>query len=218
MKTDSRSWIRFGVVVVLLLSAGLFLRSRSQAEILPPRLPVDAFPKQIGEWQGIQDETLSPETKEVLGDGEFLSRFYGRPADHQVVNFFFGFFASQRSGSTMHSPQHCLPGAGWTPTEHRYIQLSGPHGPQTVNLYVIAKGLDRQAVLYWYQAHGRIVASEYWAKIYLVSDAISMNRTDGSLVRVITRVDPNEKLETAVGRAREFAEQALAVMDRYVPR
>ena len=73
-------------------------------------------------------------------------------------------------------------------------------------------------MLYWYQAHGRIVASEYWAKIYLVSDAISMNRTDGSLVRVITRVDPNEKLETAVGRAREFAEQALAVMDRYVPR
>ena len=58
-----------------------------------------------------------------------------------MVNFFFGFFASQRSGSTMHSPQHCLPGAGWTPTEHRYIQLSGPHGPQTVNLYVIAKGL-----------------------------------------------------------------------------
>ena len=57
-------------------------------------------------------------------------------------------------------------------------------------------------MLYWYQAHGRIVASEYWAKIYLVSDAISMNRTDGSLLRVITRVTRDEKLETAIGRAR----------------
>ena len=40
-------------------------------------------------------------------------------------------------------------------------------------------------VLYWYQSHGRVIASEYWGKIYMVTDAIRLNRTDAALVRVL---------------------------------
>ena len=57
-----------------------------------------------------------------------------------------------------------------------------------VNRYVIRKGLDRQLVLYWYQAHGRVVASEYWSKFFLIRDAVRLNRTDGALVRVIAPI------------------------------
>ena len=105
---------------------------------------------------------------------------------NRYIDLFLAYFPSQRTGNTMHSPQNCLPGAGWSMSGHRHIQIAGPSGPLIVNLYIISKGTDRQVVLYWYQAHGRVVASEYWAKVYLVTDAISMNRTDGSLVRVIT--------------------------------
>jgi hypothetical protein len=42
------------------------------------------------------------------------------------------------------------------------------------------------------------VANEYLAKIYLVTDAMRMNRTDGALVRVITPIGPNE--DTAAAR------------------
>jgi EpsI family protein len=218
MKDLKISWPRFLTVVVLLLATGVFLRVRGQAEVLPPRKSVDDFPKRIGEWQDMRDNAISPDTKEILGDGEFLSRLYSRPSDGQVVDFFLAYFPTQRTGSTMHSPQHCLPGSGWTPTQHTYYELRGPRGPQRVNLYVITKGLDREAVLYWYQAHGRIVASEYWAKVYLVSDAIAMNRSDGSMVRVIARVNSDETLDDSVARARGFAEQTLGVLDQFVPR
>ncbi len=218
MKTDLASWIRFVVVVALLLGAGTFLRSRGQAEILPSRKAVDLFPKQIGDWEDVKDQPLAPDVREILGDGDFLSRTYARQSDEPVVDFFLAYFPTQRTGNTMHSPQHCLPGAGWTPIQHTYIQLAGPDGPKTVNLYVISKGLDRQVALYWYQAHGRIIASEYWARIYLVSDAISMNRSDGSLLRVITPVNGDEPLESATARARSFSEQLLRVLDPYVPR
>ena len=57
-----------------------------------------------------------------------------------------------------------------------------------INRYVIERGLDRQLVLYWYQSHGRVVASEYWGKIYTVVDAVRLNRTDAALVRVITPI------------------------------
>ena len=71
-----------------------------------------------------------------------------------------------------------------------------------MNRYLIQKGVDRQLVLYWYQSHGRVVASEYWAKYYLIRDAVRLNRTDGALVRVIAPI---------VGDAGETRAEMLAV-------
>ena len=71
-----------------------------------------------------------------------------------------------------------------------------PPGTETgelrVNRYLIEKGVDTQLVLYWYQSHGRIIASEYVSKFFLVRDAITLNRTDGSLVRVIVPISTQQ--------------------------
>jgi len=72
-------------------------------------------------------------------------------------------------------------------------------------------------VLYWYQSHGRAEASEYWAKYYLVADAIRLNRTDGALVRVVTPVSREETMATAEARAVSFSQKFLPILDRYVP-
>ena len=65
------------------------------------------------------------------------------------------------------------------------------------------KGLDKQLVLYWYQSHGRVVASEYWSKFYLVTDAVRMNRTDGAIVRVIAPVAGNSAEAEQVRRTHD---------------
>jgi EpsI family protein len=57
-----------------------------------------------------------------------------------------------------------------------------------VNRFIIQKGLDRQAVFYWYQGRSRILASELGNKAWLMVDAARLRRTDGGLVRVITPV------------------------------
>jgi hypothetical protein len=92
----------------------------------------------------------------------------------------------------MHSPANCLPGAGWEPESQSMMSLADPRNPAAANVainrYVIRKGLDRQLVLYWYQSHGRVIGSEYWSKIYLVADAVRLNRTDAAIVRVITPI------------------------------
>src|SRR5437764_9538068 len=111
------------------------------------------------------------------------------------------YFPTQRTGSTIHSPQNCLPGSGWVPVEFSRVEvpLRGSDNIR-VNRYVIGKGLDRMLVIYWYQAHGRVVASEYWAKFYLVEDAIRMNRSDGALVRLMTPIGQNESAASAQQR------------------
>ncbi len=210
-------WFRFALVAALLISTGLFLRAHSRPEVLPPRKELSEFPLQVGQWVGRGAE-LPPNILEALGPGEFLSRTYHHADNQPFIDFFAGYFPSQRTGNTIHSPQNCLPGAGWTQVESSRLPVTVPGGKRiTVNRYILAKGDARIVVLYWYQAHGRVVASEYWAKFYLVADAIRLNRTDGALVRVITPVASGESLASAQSRAVEFAQQLLPSLHTYIP-
>lgn len=209
--------LRFAAPAVLLLAAALFLHARSHPEPLAPRLALRDFPRELGVWSS-RDLEISSDVREILGPGEFLSRIYQRP-DQPYVDLFVAYFSSQRTGNSIHSPKNCLPGSGWTPTESGQIQIQAPDGARvTVNRYIVSKGLDRQLVLYWYQAHARVVASEYWAKYFLVADAIRMNRSDGSLVRVTTPLTARENPDAAQQRAVQFAQMALGKLGPFIPR
>jgi EpsI family protein len=209
---------RFVMALVLLVGTALLLQARNRGEIFPPREPLSAFPKQIGDWTGT-DVEIGKDIRDVLGPGDFMLRVY-RPDNNRMpsTDLFIAYFPSQRAGDTIHSPKNCLPGAGWTPIDSSRITLAvAGHSPFPVNRYVIAKGTDRLLVLYWYLAHDRAVASEYWAKIYLVTDSIRMNRSDGSLVRLNTRMLPGESVDSAMARLTPFAGQVVPLLNEYIP-
>jgi len=72
--------------------------------------------------------------------------------------------------------------------------------------------------LYWYQAHGRTTPSEYWAKFYLVKDAVAMNRSDGAMVRVAAPIsNPSAESQTEA-TALEFSKIVLSKLDDFIPR
>jgi EpsI family protein len=210
---------RFAVTVALLAATAIFLQARGRNESLPSREPLASLPYQIGPWAGT-DIPMQPDVLDILGPGDFLQRFYENTSVSQpYVDLFLAYFPSQRTGDTIHSPKHCLPGAGWLPTESSRISISFPgRAPFEVNRYVIAKGDERQLVLYWYWAHDRALASEYWAKFYLVADSIRLNRSDGSLVRVITPLPQGETVESAQQRLLSLAGNVVPQLDRYIPR
>lgn len=207
--------IRFLVAAGLLAGTAAFLRARDRGETLPDHRPLAEFPMQVGPWSG-ETVTLQPEVKEILGEGDFLVRFYRAP-QQPYIDFFMAYFPTQRTGSTIHSPQNCLPGAGWSPVNFARIPLPFGARGQNVNRYVISKGMDRQLVLYWYQSNGRIVASEYWAKIFLVADSIRRNRSDGALLRVVTPIARGESEASAEERAKNFVAAIFPQLDRFVP-
>jgi EpsI family protein len=205
---------RFFAIALLLVGTTVSLEVRHQREAIPKSEPVKSFPIQVGNWTG-QDQRIDNETLSVLGPGDFLSRLY-RQVGQPDVGFFLGYFPSQATGDTIHSPKNCLPGSGWTPLASSRIIIPVDEGSITANRYIIQKGSDRQLVIYWYQAHGRTVASEYWAKFYLVADAIRMNRTDGALIRIITPIVYGDQ-QGAELRAVHFAQQIVPGLSRYVP-
>lgn len=210
---------RFFSAAVLLVAAAIFLRARTGAEVFPARAPLSSFPEHIANWSG-RDVAIEPDVLKVLGPGDFLSRVYSDQEQAQdSIHLFLAYFPSQRTGDTIHSPKNCLPGAGWTPIESRRITLSVPgYTPFPVNRYIIAKGDVKQLVLYWYWSHDRGVASEYWAKYYLVADSIEMNRSDGSLVRVITPFLPGETSDVPEQRVLRFARNLVPLLNDYIPR
>lgn len=214
-----QSYLRFAAAVLLLAATALFLHARAGSEVFPSRQPLASFPRQLGNWVG-SDVEIPQEIREILGQGEFLLRVYrDQSAKNATADLFLAYFPSQRAGDTIHSPKNCLPGAGWTPIESTRMVLSLPgQAPFPANRYVIARGTDRQLVLYWYWAHNRGVASEYWAKFYLVADSMRMNRSDGALVRVTTSLRPEETPDEGQVRLLSLAGQITPILNTYVPR
>jgi len=215
----SSGGLRFAFAVTLIALTAILLQARGRSEIIPSRLPLSSFPAQLGNWDSTQIE-LDKDTLAILGAGDFLERVYQNPARNlPAIDLFLAYFPSQRAGDTIHSPQHCLPGSGWNPEENTRVTLSLlGHGAFPANRYVIAKAGARKLVLYWYWAHDRGVASEYWAKFYLVKDSIRMNRSDGALVRVVTDMLPGETPDAAQQRILPFASTVSPLLDDYIPR
>jgi len=204
------------IILVFALTAGL-IQARAHREIVPLHGDFSSFPTRINGWVGT-DIPMLPEELAALGKGDFLVRDYTRGTEIPI-NLFLAYYPSQRSGDTIHSPRNCLPGAGWTPVQAGKIQIPGYEGTSmTVNRYVVGRGSERMLVLYWYQAHGRVTSSEYWAKIFLVTDSLRLNRTDGALVRILTSYDDDEGASKAEARVLQFTGRVLPLLDAHIPR
>jgi EpsI family protein len=136
-----------------------------------------------------------------------------------AVDLFLAYFPSQRTGDTIHSPKHCLPGEGWFPVESKEFSLAIP-GQLSIpaNRYVITKGRQRALVVYWYQARDRALASEYVARLQLIANSIRFHRSDGSLIRVSTLILPDENPAVAEQRLVSLLSGVVPMLSRYIPR
>lgn len=211
---------RHAVVLTLVLVAQMaFLYGYSRQEAVPTIPPLATFPKSFPNWQLLREGVVEDEVLEVLKADDTLTRYYGNGS--VFASLFIAYFKTQRTGQVPHSPKHCLPGSGWTPSESSFlpIEVSGMDSPITVNRYVVSRGEDSSLVLYWYQSLDRVVASEYMAKFYLVTDSIRYNRTDTALVRVVVPVakgDPNGVAD-AEAAAVSFVKEMFPAVKPYFP-
>ncbi len=204
-------------MLLFLLCAAAFshcLTYTRASESIPPHEKLSTFPEQLGDWRQVEAQTLTPGAERELGADEYTSRTYVNERGAAVF-LFIAYYASQRQRKTYHSPQNCLPGAGWTLGAHQVHTLGAPE--QTINEYLIEKDGARMLALYWYHGRGRLIASEYWGRFYTLADAVTRGRTDGALVRVILPLAPTETETQARQDGLAFAQSLLPLLPRYVP-
>ncbi len=212
-----KSSIRFGVLLVLILVAGGLVNAWSYlGEAHVERRELKTFPETLGIWHRAgNDQIIDDETLKVLRASDYLSRDFRKP-DGQIANLYVGYYATQRTGATYHSPLNCLPGSGWILSEPAKAKVALPDGTSFIaNKYVIRNGEYKSLMIYWYQGRGRNVASEYWGKIYTVLDSVRLRRSDGAMVRITVPIRQSEAI--AEQAAIEFASAASTVMPEFVP-
>ena len=196
------------VVTVLLLAGTLAVDSASARRSPEPlAVPLEQISPRIAGWEAFRDSTLAAPTLHALAATSVLSRIYRK--ESRELDLFVAFYAQQRAGESMHSPKHCLPGAGWEIWKHdsAWIPMNGKN--VEINKYSIQNQGDRRIVIYWYQSKTRIVASEYLGKVLLAKDAIFTGHTAGAIVRIVAPDTPE-----AAGDGLAFATSVVPEVQR----
>jgi len=212
--------IGFVIALLILASAFLFRVSWTPREGVPLKKELKFFPMKINKWEGTE-MSLEGRILDVLGVSDYLMRSYISGGDSALnissnpISLYVGFYETQNKGKTYHSPKNCLPGGGWELTTMETVPAVFSGVSHDVNKVIIQKGLEKQVVIYWFQDRGRIIASEYWAKIYLVLDSIMKKRSDGAFIRIIVPVVNTE--ESALKEGLLFAENIFPVLEKYLP-
>ena len=180
----------YALTLVLVLQAALFY-SASHGEATPLATPLIAFPLNVGSWHMQAEGQIDQETRDILKADDYLTRAYFGPEGG--ANLFVAYFKTQRQGQSPHSPKNCLPGAGWEQIKSGRVDVPvAGSAPIHINQYVVQKGQSEAVVYSWYQSQGRVIADEFAAKFYLVSDSIRNHRSDTALVRVWVPVVGND--------------------------
>jgi EpsI family protein len=95
----------------IIIFTAIFLNYVNHGENVQPNKPFSTFPKQIGEWKGVEDR-FDQKIYDLLGvDDSYLATY--RNSSGGPVQLYIGFYQSQREGDLIHSPKNCMPGAGW---------------------------------------------------------------------------------------------------------
>jgi exosortase D (VPLPA-CTERM-specific) len=218
VQTGWVSRLPIAACLIVLCAAGMaeaFVARR--AEILPERARFVAFPAALGPWQG-RASLLEPQLEGGLGLEDYILADYSQPK-FGTVNLYVAYYASQRTGSSPHSPIVCIPGGGWRLTDFERTTYRNDILRETIplNRAVIELNSDRQLVYYWFVQRGRKVANEYWSKWYLFADAITKNRTDGALVRLTTPLYRGESERAADERLQAFIQVLEPRLKDYLP-
>ncbi len=197
--------------LTLLFSKGIDFR-----EAKTMSKPFTDFPMQISQWNGEKD-VLDQRFIDALDFSDYIIADYRDQAGKEI-NFYVAYYNSQQKGESIHSPATCLRGGGWN-----FKQSGTTHVPLPGNTAipvsrgVLEKGKYRQLAYYWFPMRGRMLTNAFQMKWFNFWDALTKQRTDGALVRVIAPVLPGETIAQTEARLQSFIKEVEPILSEYLP-
>lgn len=211
------AWVVAGAVLAATLA---MIPVNQREDVIPMRSSFATFPLVLGDWRG-QESAVDETTLNALQADDTFLALYSHAEKGPPVNLWFAYYGSQRGKKSIHSPATCLPGGGWHMQDLERVEVEGVRAdgePQPVNRALITMGDHGQLVYYWFAQRGRMLTNEYIVKWFIFWDGLTMQRTDGALVRIVTPVEsgPNGEAE-ADQRLQEFMRQLDPKLAYFLP-
>lgn len=214
----SKSYLAACSLLVMMIPFSIMLSGRE--DVKTDRQRFSTFPLRMEQWKGV-DVGMEQKFIDRLKFDDYIIGNYFKKGDNLPVNLYVAYYASQRKGASAHSPKSCMPGDGWRIgefTQKKLEALATSRGePLVVNRTVITKGHSRQLVYYWFQQRGRIITNEYLVKFYLFWDALTQQRTDGALVRLVLSLPEGSDESEADKKMADFLSIMFPELEKYVP-
>lgn len=214
----SRALVFSSVVMLIAVATLQVLPERGQNQV--PRDSFALFPRELKGWEQYgPHQKLGQGIERVLGADDYHQVNFASPDGTKSVGLFMAWYDDQSKGG-VHSPEICLPGAGWEIAWLERTDITEQMGTETgfqINRAIIQKGETRMMVYYWFQQKDRRVAWDFAAKFWLMVDGIRTGRTDGGLVRLTTLIDRNETEAEAEARLKVMLDALQEPLPRFMP-
>ncbi len=225
LRPQTFSRIRLALPATVMALGVILIQTTTRQSAVQLIAPLNTMPLTLAGYLG-SDRPVTEEERRVAGMTDYVFRVFSRDTT-ALFSVYVGYYESQATGRTIHSPRNCLPGAGWQQVEAGQKGLTLDGRTVTVNRYLLANGPSQAVVYYWYQGRGRVAWSEYGVKWDLLRDAAKHGRTEEALVRVMvpleqatsgTAAELEARLKRADAIASRVALELLPQVDRVLPR
>lgn len=178
------------IIALMGLSLAASAWVRAPKPVVEAKVELRRLAPELDGWQKEQPE-LSPRAAEQLQADQILLRNYF-DAQGRRVEFFIGYYRDQQFGAQVHSPLHCLPGAGWTILRKEKLPLPFEKNSGLASKLDISKKGEQQYVVYWFVSEGEIVKNEMDLKLHLLRNALLRRGTSVYFYRVCVAYQENE--------------------------
>jgi exosortase D (VPLPA-CTERM-specific) len=209
---------KFLLAILLLGTTAAIAQTVNFREEVPITRSFNQFPLRVGEWVG-QLQTMDQKFIRELDLSDYIIVTY-RKGSSPPVNFYSTYYESQRKGESIHSPSSCLPGSGWEFQQAGRTEISLSKDSNIrfpVRRAVMSNAGHKQLSYYWFPMRGRVLTNIWEMKLYNFIDALTQQRTDGALARLITPIGNNETIEDADARLQGFTRELVPVLNEFLP-
>jgi EpsI family protein len=204
---------RFIVVYILIMITGLYINVHSHITV-PMNKSFREFPLNLHGWKMKSESIISDEVLEKLRPSDYVVRTYVKPGQIPVY-LYIGFHSGGKDSGPIHSPKHCLPGAGWLKLKEDKDEIDVNSKKINIVKALFQKGEGKELFLYWYYVRGRALTSEYALKLAEISSSIVHRRRDSAFIRVAIPFDSDEEQAFSSGTA--FIKDFYPVMEEFLP-
>lgn len=157
------------------------------------KIPVETFPRTIGEWQAGPDEPVDPEVQAKIPTAKIVSRVYKNSAGQTVELT----LLSASVKSDFHDPNLCFPAHGWELSNHRAVRFQEDRFDE---MTAVQEGTKMEVLYKWLSTVSAqppanvVLRTSYKIREEMLAHGM-MDRQDGMsvFVRVMARRDSSSQ-------------------------
>lgn len=195
------SYSRIIIAIICFALAGALIYRQTASRASVKRSPLNRTFSAFQGWKGSGPIVLERKIVEALELDDYLDQNYSN--GNKTVSLYIGYYLTVKKVGAVHSPLVCFPGQGWLilnaatksiRVEDRNIDLSS---------MTVAKGEDRELILYWFQAFDKTSSGTFLQKVYTFWSKMTRSREDNAFVRVSVTLE-GQSTDEAYAEAKSF--------------